>query len=107
MKLTKEDSVKIKFIQSLNEEAYTLHYTYNRIDEVQEIVRGNYLLPTKDTPNPIKVGNIEFILFYAKRTGVIADFICKKNNDGLFELYVMSLKACNEYERYMSDLMTA
>lgn len=78
MKLTKEDSAKIKFIKGLAKEAYTLHYTYNRIDEVQEVIIGNYLLPTKDIPNPIKVANIDFILFYAKRTGVIADFICKK-----------------------------
>jgi hypothetical protein len=55
----------------------------------------------------IKVEGIEYMLFLTKQVGVIVDFVCKQNNDGRFELYRMSMKAYNEYERYMSELLTA
>lgn len=103
MKATNNDSNKIKFIQELSIEDYSLYYSYNRIEDVQEVIRGNYLLSAKDTPKPIKVDNVDFILFTTKSLGVIADFVCKEN-DGKFDLYEMSIKAYNEYERYMSDL---
>lgn len=106
MKSTNNDSNKIRFIKGLSKEEYSLYYTYNRIEDVQEVIRGNYQLPAKDTPKPIKVNNVDFILFITKSSGMIVDFVCKENN-GTFELYEMSLKAYNEYERYMSDLMTA
>lgn len=103
MKATNNDSNKIKFIQELSKEDYSLYHTYNRIEDAQEVIRGNYLLPAKDTPKPIKVDNVDFILFTTKSLGVIVDFVCKEN-DGKFDLYEMSIKAYNEYERYMSDL---
>ena len=106
MKEINKDSNKIKFIQGLSTEDYSLYYTYNRIDEVQEVIRGHYGLPLKDTPKAIKVSSIDGILFITKNSGILADYICKEN-DGKFELYEMSLKAYNEYERYMIDLMTA
>lgn len=103
MKATNNDSNKIKFIQGLPKEEYSLYHTYNRIEDVQEVIRSNYLLSAKDTPKPIKVANIDFVLFTTKSSGVIVDFVCKEN-DGKFDLYKMSIKAYNEYERYMSDL---
>ena len=106
MKERNKDSSKIKFIQGLSTEDYSLYYTYNRIDEVQEVIRGHYGLPSKDTPKAIKVSGVDGILFMTKNSGILADYICKEN-DGKFELYEMSLKAYNEYERYMSDLMVA
>lgn len=104
MKATNNDSNKIKFIQGLSIEDYSLYYTYDRIEDVQEVIRGNYLLSAKDTPEPIKVDNVDFILFTTKSSGVIVDFVCKEN-DGKFDLYEMSIKAYNEYEKYMSDLI--
>ena len=83
-----------------------MYYTYNKIDEVQEVIRGHYGLPSKDTPKAIQVSGVDGILFMTKNSGILADYICKEN-DGKFELYEMSLKAYNEYERYMSDLMVA
>lgn len=106
MKTTSVDSSKIRFIENLASEEYSLYHTYSRIEDVQEVIRMNYCLPCKDMPMPIKVANVDFILFTTKKIGVIVDFVCKENN-GTFELYEMSLKAYNEYERYMSDLMTA
>ncbi|RGE77120.1 hypothetical protein [Bacteroides sp. AF32-8BH] len=106
MKEINKDSSKIKFIQGLSTEDYSLYYTYNRIDEVQEVIRGHYGLPSKDTPKAIKVSSIDGILFITKNSGILADYICKEN-DGKFELYEMNLKTYNEYERYMSDLMVA
>lgn len=100
MKEINKDFNKIKFIQGLSTEDYSLYYTYNRIDEVQEVIRGHYGLPLKDTPKAIKVSSIDGILFITKNSGILADYICKEN-DGKFELYEMSLKAYNEYERYM------
>jgi hypothetical protein len=106
MKEINKDSSKIKFIQGLSTEDYSLYYTYNKIDEVQEVIRGHYGLPSKDTPKAIQVSGVDGILFMTKNSGILADYICKEN-DGKFELYEMSLKAYNEYERYMSDLMVA
>ena len=106
MKEKNKDSSKIKFIQGLSTEDYSLYYTYNKIDEVQEVIRGHYGLPSKDTPKEIQVSGVDGILFMTKNSGILADYICKEN-DGKFELYEMSLKAYNEYERYMSDLMVA
>ena len=100
------DSNKVKFIKGLSTENYSLYYTYNRIDEVQEVIRGQYGLPSKDTPKAIKVSGIDGFLFMTKSSGILVDYICKEN-DGKFELYEMSLKTYNEYERYMSDLMAA
>ena len=100
------DSNKAKFIKGLSTENYSLYYTYNRIDEVQEVIRGQYGLPSKDTPKAIKVSGIDGFLFMTKGSGILVDYICKEN-DGKFELYEMSLKTYNEYERYMSDLMAA
>ena len=106
MKEKNKDSSKIKFIQGLSTEDYSLYYTYNKIGEVQEVIRGHYGLPSKDTPKAIQVSGVDGILFMTKNSGILADYICKEN-DGKFELYEMSLKAYNEYERYMSDLMVA
>jgi hypothetical protein len=106
MKVTKKDSNKMKFIKGLSTEDYSLYYTYNRIDEVQEVIRGHYGLPSKDTPKAVKVSGIDGILFMTKSSGILVDYLCKEN-DGKFELYEMSLKAYNGYERYMSDLMVA
>lgn len=100
------DSNKVKFIKGLSTENYSLYYTYNIIDEVQEVIRGHYSLPSKDTPKAIKVSGIDGFLFMTKNSGILVDYICKEN-DGKFELYEMSLKSYNEYERYMSDLMEA
>ena len=100
------DSNKVKFIKGLSTENYSLYYTYNRIAEVQEVIRGHYGLPSKDTPKAIKVSGIDGFLFMTKSSGILVDYICKEN-DGKFELYEMSLKTYNEYERYMSDLMAA
>ena len=83
-----------------------MYYTYNRIAEVQEVIRGHYGLPSKDTPKAIKVSGIDGFLFMTKSSGILVDYICKES-DGKFELYEMSLKTYNEYERYMSDLMAA
>lgn len=106
MKVTKKDTNKMKFIKGLSTEDYSLYYTYNRIDEVQEVIRGHYGLPSKDTPKAVKVSGIDGILFMTKSSGILVDYLCKEN-DGKFELYEMSLKAYNGYERYMSDLMVA
>ena len=106
MKATNNDSNKIRFIQGVSKEEYSLYYTYNTIEEVQEVIRGQYGLPSKDTPKAIKVANVDSILFITKGSGVLVDYLCKEN-DGKFELYEMSLKAYNEYESYMSSLMTA
>nr|DAQ28656.1 MAG TPA: hypothetical protein [Caudoviricetes sp.] len=100
------DSNKVKFIKGLSTENYSLYYTYNRIDEVQEVIRGHYGLPLKDTPKAIKVSGIDGFLFMTKNSGILVDYICKEN-DGKFELYEMNLKTYNEYERYMSNLMAA
>ena len=100
------DSNKVKFIKGLSTENYSLYYTYNRIDEVQEVIRGHYGLPSKDTPKANKVSGIDGFLFMTKNSGILVDYICKEN-DGKFELYEMNLKTYNEYERYMSDLMEA
>lgn len=100
------DSNKAKFIKGLSTENYSLYYTYNRMDEVQEVIRGHYGLSSKDTPKAIKVSGIDGFLFMTKNSGILVDYICKEN-DGKFELYEMNLKTYNEYERYMSDLMEA
>jgi hypothetical protein len=100
------DSNKVKFIKGLSTENYSLYCTYNRIDEVQEVIRGHYGLPSKDTPKAVKVSGIDGILFMTKNSGILVDYICKEN-DGKFELYEMNLKTYNEYERYMSNLMAA
>lgn len=99
------DYNKVKFIKGLSTENYSLYCTYNRIDEVQEVIRGHYGLPSKDTPKAVKVSGIDGILFITN-SGILVDYICKEN-DGKFELYEMNLKTYNEYERYMSDLMAA
>lgn len=100
------DSNKVKFIKGLSTEDYSLYYTYNRIGEVQEVIRGHYGLPSKDTPKAVKVSGVDGILFMTKHSGILVDYICKENG-GKFELYEMNLKAYNEYERYMSDLIAA
>ena len=106
MKAVNKDSSKVKFIKRLSTEDYSLYYTYNRIDEVQEVIRGHYGLPSKDTPKAIKVSGVDGILFMTKNSGILIDYLCKEN-DGKFELYEISLNAYNAYERYMSDLMAA
>ncbi|MDR1226566.1 MAG: toprim domain-containing protein [Prevotellaceae bacterium] len=95
------DLAKADFIKNLKKEDYNLRYTYNRMDEVQEIIRMNHLLPTKDMPLPIKVKDIDFILFKSKDNGVLADYMCVQNNEK-FELYDMSMNTFNEYEKFMS-----
>ncbi|MDR1913881.1 MAG: hypothetical protein LBQ68_05295 [Clostridiales bacterium] len=100
--MKKRDIKKLNFIKNLNKEEYSLFYTYYRIEDVTELVRGLYLLPIKDTPIPVKFKGIDFILFNTKGVGVIVDFVCMQNKDNKFEVYEMSLKAYNEYERYMS-----
>ena len=101
--MTKRDAIKIDFIKSLNAEDFLLYCTYCRIEDAQEIVRMNYDLPTKDMPATIKVKDVDFILFKTKGVGVITDFVMKVNNDK-YEVYEMSLKAFNEYEKYMSNI---
>jgi hypothetical protein len=100
---TKElDVKKVNFIKNLKKEEYKPYYSYCRIEDVQEVIRGNCMLSTKDTPKPVKVEGIDFILFLAKATGIVVDFVCVQNK-GKFELLEMSLKAYNEYENYMRE----
>ena len=68
------DSNKVKFIKGLSTENYSLYYTYNRIDEVQEVIRGHYGLPSKDTPKAIKVSGIDGFLFMTKNSGILVDY---------------------------------
>jgi hypothetical protein len=104
--MTKTDVSKVNFIKSLNKEEYSLYHTYNRMIDVQEAIRIIYMLSLKDEPVPIKVKEIDFILFKTKKAGIVADLVCLENK-GNFELYGMSVKAYNEYERYMSELLTS
>ena len=104
MKMTNEDLGKIRFMQNLSKDEYSLFCTYYRFEDVQEVVRRNHQLSTKDMPKPIKVTGIDFILFTTKSMGVLVEFVCIENN-GTFELHEMSLKAYNEYERYMRELI--
>ncbi len=97
---------KVNFIKNLNKDAYNLYHTYSRIEDVQEVVRMNYSLSMKDMPKLIKVEGVEYMLFLTKQIGVVVDFVCV-HKDGKFELLEMSLKAYNEYEKYMSELVTA
>lgn len=99
------DANKVNFIKSLKD-GYSLYHTYARPEDVCEVVRMNYNLSSKDMPKLIKVEGVEHMLFLTKQIGVVVDFVCKMNNSE-FELYEMSVKAYNEYERYMSELITA
>ncbi|MDR1223282.1 MAG: hypothetical protein LBL07_10475 [Tannerella sp.] len=100
IEITKRDTTKIDYMISLSNGDYNLYCTYNRIDEVQEVIRGNYCLPVSDTPAPVKVKNIDYIIFKTKDMGIIVDFVCIKRGDK-FDLYEMNMNAYNEYERYM------
>jgi hypothetical protein len=97
------DTAKINYMSRLSDRDYTLYCTYNRIDEVQEVIRGNYCLPVSDTPVPVKVKNIDFIIFKTKGAGVIADFVCAKICDK-FDLYEMNTGSYSNYEQYMRNL---
>jgi predicted component of type VI protein secretion system len=102
---TKEQEInKVNFIKSLTKDNYFCRHSYYRIDEVQEAVRINYLLSTKDMLLPVKVKGIDLIFFKSDSIGIIADFACVKN-ENKYELYEMNMNTYNEYERYMSDLM--
>lgn len=100
------DSNKVNFIKNLNKDAYNLYSSYCRPEDVCEVIRMNYNLSSKDMPKLIKVEGVEYMLFLTKQVGVVVDFVCVQK-DGKFELLEMSLKAYNEYERYMSELMKA
>ena len=100
------DTKKVNFIKNLNKDAYSLYSSYCRPEDVCEVIRMNYNLSSKDMPKLIKVEGVEYMLFLTKQIGVVVDFVCV-HKDGKFELLEMSLKAYNEYERYMSELMTA
>lgn len=97
---------KVNFIKSLKKEDYNPYCSYCRPEDVCEVVRMNYNLSSKDMPKLIKVEGVEYMLFLTKQIGVVVDFVCVQK-DGKFELLEMSIKAYNEYERYMSELMTA
>ncbi|MDR2003358.1 MAG: hypothetical protein LBQ74_10040 [Prevotella sp.] len=100
MKIT--DVNKVNFIKNLKD-GYSLYHTYDRPEDVCEVIRMNYNLSSKDMPKLIKVEGVEYMLFLTKQVGIVADFVCKLNN-GRFELYEMNMKAYNDYERYMSEL---
>ena len=99
------DTNKVSFIKSLKD-GYSLYHTYDRPEDVCEVVRMNYNLSSKDMPKLIKVEGVEYMLFLTNQIGIVIDFVCKLNN-GRFELYEMSIKAYNEYEKYMRELITA
>ena len=67
---------------------------------MQEAIRLNYFLPLNDTVSPIKIDNIDFVLFKTKGVGVVVDFVCKENGER-YDMYEMSVKAYNDYENYM------
>jgi len=69
---------------------------------VQEIIRGFYGLPCSDTPKPVRVEGIDFILFASKENGLIAPYICVQDN-GMFELHEMPIPLYNRYEEYISE----
>ena len=100
------DTKKVDFIKNLNKDAYSLYSSYCRPEDVCEVIRMNYNLSSKDMPKLIKVEGVEYMLFLTKQIGIVVDFVCVQK-DGKFELLEMSLKAYNEYERYMSELMVA
>ncbi|SHG31394.1 hypothetical protein [Dysgonomonas macrotermitis] len=100
------DSNKVNFIKGLKKEDYNPYCSYCRPEDVCEVVRMNYNLSSKDMPKLIKVEGVDYMLFLTKQVGVVVDFVCIQR-DGKFELLEMSIKAYNEYERYMSELMTA
>lgn len=97
---------KVNFIKSLKKEDYNPYCSYCRPEDVCEVVRMNYNLSSKDMPKLIKVEGVDYMLFLTKQVGVVIDFVCVQR-DGKFELLEMSIKAYNEYERYMSELMVA
>jgi hypothetical protein len=100
---TKEDIIKTDFIKKLKTEDYCLYYTYYTMDDVREIIRGEYLLPVSDTPVPVRVKGIDFILFKSNKLGILSNWMCIQNGDK-YKLYEMSAKAYNEYEKYISNL---
>ncbi|MDR0681676.1 MAG: hypothetical protein LBG15_07515 [Dysgonamonadaceae bacterium] len=100
--ISKTDVKKVNFIKNLNKEEYSLYCTHYRIEDVQEVIRMNYLLPASNFLHPVKIKDIDFVLFSTKNAGIVVDFVCKIN-EGKYELYEMSTKAYNQYERYMTS----
>jgi uncharacterized membrane protein YoaT (DUF817 family) len=99
-KMTAKDAIVVKYISSLTNKDYSLFFTYHRIEDVQEVIRGNYLLPLSDTPVYFKVKDNDFIMFKTKKAGVIADFVCLNKGDR-FDLYEMNTGSFSKYEQYM------
>jgi hypothetical protein len=103
--MTAKDVMAVKYISNLTDKDYSLFFTYPRIEDVQEVIRGNYLLPLSDTPVCFKVKDNDFIMFKTKKTGVIVDFVCL-NKEDRFDLYEMNTGSFNEYEQYMRNLIS-
>jgi len=101
--MKEEDINYINFVKTLNKNNFTLIHTYNRIDEVQEIIRHFYLLPRGDGPIAIKVKEIDFVLFKTKSLGLIVMYVCAVKNEK-FELYEMNTKTYSDYETYILSL---
>jgi hypothetical protein len=93
---------KIEFLKRLKKENYSFYHSYHRIDEVQEAVSLNYLLPTSDFPAPVKVKDVDFILFKTKGVGIVVDIVCM-HNENKFEMYKMNDKTYKEYEEFMKN----
>lgn len=95
--LNSDIKVIIDLIKKFKDSDYEKVFAYYSADDCIEIVRRNMSIGLKDIPKIIKIKDIENIYyFHTKQHGII---ICYKMliNDRMFELYELTLNACNEY----------
>ena len=105
-RLNKTEAAKIDFLKIVGKEDFPSFVSFHRGDDALESVRIENGIPLSDELAAIKVKDIDFILFRAKKHGIVVPSVCVLNG-GRFEVRRMSLEAFNRYECYMRDALTA
>lgn len=116
----KEEILKQNFLESLNDNDWTLYHTYLNIDEVKEILRGQLMCNFEDiglVSNEIKDKNsniIPSIYYLSINNKLNIEWKLKvnlENTDGLsdkiviknIEVYELNMNKFNEFEKIYSD----
>jgi len=92
------------FIKELTIDSYALRNTFHSMNEAAVSINLNTSDSGHYTPKAIKVKGIEGVLFLRQDGKVNVDYKVL-GKDGKFEVYELSFKSYNEYERYISSKM--